>query len=53
LQEILVCVCALQIANYLRACIMLYRFQDFYEEGERELLLTEVLELRDQVSALF
>lgn len=26
------------------------RFQDFYEEGERELLLTEVSELRNQVT---
>lgn len=27
-----------------------YRFQDFYEEGEREMLLAEVSELRNQVS---
>ncbi|KAM7474929.1 hypothetical protein LguiB_022172 [Lonicera macranthoides] len=34
--------------NYFK--VWIYRFQDFYEEGEREMLLTEVSELRDQVS---
>lgn len=28
----------------------MHRFQDFYEEGEKEMLLAEVSELRDQVS---
>lgn len=27
----------------------MHRFQDFYEEGEREILLDEVSKLRDQV----
>lgn len=27
-----------------------YRFQDFYEEGEREILLAEISNLRDQVN---
>lgn len=29
--------------------IPIFRFQEFYEDGERELLLQDVSELRDQV----
>lgn len=29
-----------------------YRFQDFYEEGEREILLAEISNLRDQVNTV-
>ncbi|CAH1450375.1 unnamed protein product [Lactuca virosa] len=34
----------------IRLLEQLRRFQDFYEEGEREMLLTEVSELRDQLT---
>ncbi|KAI3769831.1 hypothetical protein L6452_00945 [Arctium lappa] len=33
----------------IRLLEQLRRFQDFYEEGEREMLMTEVSELRDQL----
>ncbi|KAD4179211.1 hypothetical protein E3N88_27802 [Mikania micrantha] len=36
----------------IRLLEQLRRFQDFYEEGEREMLLTEVSELRSQVLVL-
>ncbi|XP_059645790.1 kinesin-like protein KIN-12F, partial [Cornus florida] len=36
----------------IRLLEQIRRYQDFYEEGERELLLTEVSELRDQVLLL-
>ncbi|XP_043711604.1 kinesin-like protein KIN-12D isoform X3 [Telopea speciosissima] len=37
----------------IRLLDQLRRYQDFYEEGEREFLLAEVSELRDQVSVQF
>ncbi|CAL9098669.1 unnamed protein product [Musa textilis] len=36
----------------IRLLDQLRRFQDFYKEGERELLLAEVIELRNKVSAI-
>ncbi|KAK1276465.1 Kinesin-like protein KIN12B [Acorus gramineus] len=37
----------------IRLLDQLRRFQDFYEEGEREILLGEVSELRDQLIQIF